>query len=344
MAVLYRECPICKKYDFRKLVTVAGNRGCDYINYNHTFVICENCGLCFLNPQNAQEDYTRYYSDHGITTSINPDPREEFNNETEKQYHKEYELIAEYIDRTLQFPDLKIEILDIGAGKGNFLYAFNKLGYSNLIGLELSEKLISYADTIFGQKIIKGSLERNDLPKENYDLILATSMLDHLCDPLYGLLQMRSLLKVGGYLFVRVHNIKDMVLRKGVNAFFKFVHIYNFSENSLSNLIRMAGFEIYNLKIHPSLLEHSSLLSPANYRLGMINIIAKKTESSNDFELIRDYADEIADVFQKARNRDSAYEIIHRVLLSRYGKFARSMLNRLFRETYIPALKKIYLE
>lgn len=343
MALIHRDCLICKSKNSRKLVTVEGNRRCDYINNRHTFVLCENCGLCFLNPQNSQEDYTKYYSEEKTTRFTGQDYQGEFRKEIESQYHKESEFIAGYIDRSLGFPDKKIKILDVGAGHGNLLYAFSKLGYSDVLGLEPSEELVCYAEKVFGQKVLRGSLEENDLPKGACDLILCTSMLDHLSDPLRGLRKMREFLKDGGHIFVRVHNVKDMVLRKGIGAFFKFVHLYNFSENSLSNLIKLAGFEIVSVKMHHSLLDNSSFFDCGNYRLGMINIIAKKIDTHGiEKKMTYDSVWEIESIFLNAKRRDFIYRMCYRILMSRYcGGFRRVYL-RLFGKNYIDVLNKIY--
>jgi hypothetical protein len=57
----YIDCANCASKDHKELVKVRGNRGVDFIAQEHHVVVCQNCGLVFINPQHDDRDYDRFY-------------------------------------------------------------------------------------------------------------------------------------------------------------------------------------------------------------------------------------------------------------------------------------------
>ena len=133
------------------------------------------------------------------------------------------------------------------------------------------------------------------------------AVIEHLTDPLTALKEMRRLLKPDGILFMNTPDLKGMVLRKGVDRYFKFVHTYYYTNVTLSSLIQLAGFEIVKTWQLPPILKYSTLFHPTNFKEGELNIIAKRKELDSTPSPLKENVDEIFRIFEDARRRDERF-------------------------------------
>ncbi len=69
-------CKNCGSKNHRLLVRVKGDRQVNFISDIHNVVVCEDCGLAFLNPQHDDEDYAKYYTYYAVKTPISSPPAE----------------------------------------------------------------------------------------------------------------------------------------------------------------------------------------------------------------------------------------------------------------------------
>jgi hypothetical protein len=106
---------------------------------------------------------------------------------------------------------------------------------------------------------------------------------------------------------VNTIDLKGMVLRKGIDRYFKFVHTFYYTNVSLSSLIRLAGFEIIKTWQMPPILKYSTFLYPHNAYSGELNIIAQKKDLTTPPIPLKEDAGEIFQVFKKAQKRDWPY-------------------------------------
>lgn len=174
-------------------------------------------------------------------------------------------------------------------------------------GLEQSTDAVEYAQDKLGLKVHQGSIFSHGLPANHYDIVFSTAVMEHFTNPLAALEQMRALLKPDGLLFVNTPDFKGMVLREGMNKWFKFVHTYYYSNVTLSSLIQLAGFEIVKTWDMPPILKYSTLFHPSNAYFGELNIIARKKDNDAPPLPLMDDVDEIFHVFKTAQERDRLY-------------------------------------
>ena len=94
------------------------------------------------------------------------------------------------------------KILDIACGDGVGLKTFKKLGFSNVIGIDFSQKKIERANK-YGYPVFQ--LDMHDLRKVKtryFDVIYSSHTLEHAYSPIQAIQQLRRVLKNSGKLYV----------------------------------------------------------------------------------------------------------------------------------------------
>lgn len=120
------------------------------------------------------------------------------------------------------------KVLDIGCSSGVFLKDLEKLGFAleNLYGIDISDKAIANckANGIPNAFVMDA---QNITLTESFDIIVASDCLEHLQDDKQALKNWKSLLKVGGIMYVFVpafmslwsyHDEVNMHYRRYTNA------------------------------------------------------------------------------------------------------------------------------
>ncbi len=94
-----------------------------------------------------------------------------------------------------------IAILDVGCGIGEFLLSLNRLGLSNLEGIDpFISKSIEYPN---GVKVHKAELSDFDPGKKKFGIIMLHHVIEHLANPLEVLKRCSSFLSDNGKIIVR---------------------------------------------------------------------------------------------------------------------------------------------
>jgi SAM-dependent methyltransferase len=169
-----------------------------------------------------------------------------------------------------------------------------------------------------GLSVNDGWLFDHDLPKEDFDVVTCTAVIEYFTDPLEALRQMNGLLKPGGFLFINTQDFRGMVLRNGLESWFKFVHTYYFTHITLTSLIGQAGFRVIRSWVMEPILKYSNIVYPGNFCSGELNIIAQKDHSSHEKMPLRDDIGSLKDAFNNARKRDYPYQIAKNLANRRY--------------------------
>lgn len=305
-------CPVCgEEKNFYTLFVAEGNRGADFISSEHTVVLCKTCGLCFLNPQHEEKDYARYYEffDRPVGKKIGP---RGFRPNSLRGEHDRIRL-----DFLTQFlPYKKAKIVDIGSGYGLFLKGLAERGYTNLYGCEPNIEAARNLKENFGFRVLNAALGDASLPKEEFDAVTLVAVVEHFTAPIVALRHIYNLLKPGGIFYVNTPNLLDLVLRAGWNKFFKFVHTFYFTDKSLKNILRRAGFEILASYTLPSQIQYAGWLSPERYSSSELNIVARRPlqEVVVRPAIERENWQEIKTAVDSAWRRDRYYNFSRRVI------------------------------
>jgi SAM-dependent methyltransferase len=148
-----------------------------------------------------------------------------------------------------------VSAVDVGSGNGHFLVALRDAGCTNVIGLEPS---IDAAQRCRAQgfDVRTTTLEQSDLGVK-VDLVTLSAVLEHLVDPAQLVLDIRNLLRPGGYVYVRIPDLMSLRLtpfhpvRCRLRKVFKFVHLSYFSERTIARFVGRLGYRPVVIKVVP---------------------------------------------------------------------------------------------
>ena len=303
-------CNNCGCDKHKLLVKIKGNRGANFIAKRHRVVICENCGLIFLNPQYEAADYEKFYSCQPASVA---------KTKSLEKFKKNYRRAGDYYLKDFLLENIdketlkaRAKLLDIGCGHGTFLYFFKDENFE-LFGLEPGKGAVEFGRQL-GLNIIHGTLEEVNLPENNFDIIVSLATIEHVNDPLGVLKKMQKLLKPGGYLLLTTPDFREMVLRRGIGNYFKFVHTFYFTGKILSSLLKQAGFDVLKVWSVPAEIKNSTLFNPMNCKSGLLHIFARKSVELKNVNPEKDSPKELIELFQKIKKRDRIYYFASKIL------------------------------
>ena len=231
-------------------------------------VSCRKCGLRYLSPRPTAEEYIEHYS---VVSHYQPE-----------SYLSRMSRQISFFNRRLdEIEALGLNpgaILEVGCAAGIFLHTANMRGWKP-IGLEISPSLAQYARDHFNLNVLNiDDVRKANFKDEQFDLIYASNIIEHLTDPKAFLQEAYRVLKPKGILFVEVPN-QFRHLREKIKIFFyvlfprNFVdkllpppidslhHCYFFSPKTIEKVIRKSCFEILSISTYtPDYFRDKSIL------------------------------------------------------------------------------------
>lgn len=211
---------------------------------------CSACDHGFLVQANSV-DLKEYYAEQY---------RQEYSHHAEVAATDARELLDVYrnyqqgrLDQIIPLLTPATRLLEVGASSGSFLvHIKDKVKTVNAIELNkvccafLSEELDIQSDTEY--------LENSIFADEEYDVVCAFQVMEHVDSPLEFLKGLRKSTKLDGVIFVEVPNLRDPLLSVwDITSYQKFfyhsAHIHYFSESSLQQVALRAGFKAEQIEI-----------------------------------------------------------------------------------------------
>lgn len=191
----FRGCPICGSND--SIPT--------YLRPDSLMVCtCNNCSTLFVNPApNASElskFYESYYQTHG---DLSKSSVAKYTYET-KVLSPLSDIRINRLENLDSSPKDKGWALDIGCGRGQFLYLLKKLGYS-VEGVEPDMSSQKYAKNLGINSVFTGYIEQFQSDKK-YQLITMLDLIEHPLEPMSLLKLAKKILAPGGYLLIWTPN------------------------------------------------------------------------------------------------------------------------------------------
>ncbi|MFW6277532.1 MAG: class I SAM-dependent methyltransferase [Prolixibacteraceae bacterium] len=305
--LISRNCPCCDSNDTK----VISKKMKDGINL--PTVICKKCALVYSNPipkvETINRFYTEAYNDYYIHI-----PKLEIPNRIPSYMEKIIEVIVRHL------PDKNSSILEIGSGNGLLLYYLQKK-YKNALGIEPGPN-IKDAISRFGLNAIHGFFETYDFGDKKFDALMMLHVFEHFYDINETLEKCNSLLKKDGLLFFELPNIHKPYHSLD-NYFLRYVHLINYSESSVENMLRKHGFEVVYRKT-----SRHSYLSPYN-----LFVVAQKKEKAANNNYSGDYKKTVR-ILNEYRLKWYLFEkyfvFVYAVAANNYRHFVSSLLKTRF--------------
>jgi len=161
---------------------------------------------------------------------------------------REYGRVYEFYMKDLLPENKNAAILDVGCGGGKCLAWLATKGYVNLRGVDLSPEQVAVAKQAVSNVIIGDGIEFLTDRKNEFDLIIALDVIEHLTkEEVFELLyRCHEALRPGGRLIMQTPNAAAPM---GPSIQFgDFTHEVGLTPSCLENLVRVVGFTDYRAR------------------------------------------------------------------------------------------------
>jgi 2-polyprenyl-3-methyl-5-hydroxy-6-metoxy-1,4-benzoquinol methylase len=242
-----KKCPLCDFQAKRQHLNHPGYQEPHQFDIYH----CHQCEAAFCDPLEIDKDvydhiyrqisdmpgYSRYYRYSQQVLEVD-DPL---------KYLSQAEDVYWSIKTTLEQRHSKqIEILEVGCGFGYLTYALSQNGYPAK-GIDISQVAIDHATKAYGnlyQCIDLNTLAREASPHQ-YDIIIATEVIEHIKDVKGFLASAAKLLKTNGQLILTTPNRSVYSSHVLWETECPPVHLFWLSEKTMVTLAEQLGMKIH---------------------------------------------------------------------------------------------------
>lgn len=198
-------------------------------------VRCLQCGFIYQNPRPSQQELLQAYQ------TYLPEGKAEIE-AWGKMMGPVFQKGANLIERSL--PPGKL--LDVGSGYGFFLALMQSRGWE-VMGLEVSSTGADYGRKRWGLSILNQSWEGTAFHNDEFDVVTAFYVIEHLPDPLAFFREVHRILRPGGMILVRYPHttpIKDILsfMRIRNNLYHLPFHLSDFSPRIMRRALEKKGF------------------------------------------------------------------------------------------------------
>lgn len=227
------DCVVCGGEEFRQLSEI------DRYGLPHSVVLCPKCGLIQTNPRFDRETYDEFYNEE--YQLLHKGDEKSFDWLFDAEYERGSE-IHQYL-KTVDIGSVDgAHILGIGAGAGGVLAYFRDQG-ANVVGSDLAEENVRYAREEHGLDFRIGTA--NDLSlDQDPDIIILSHVVEHFLDPIKTLENVRDLSHSDTLIYIEVPGVRRLMntYLADFQYMLQIAHTYYFTEQTLTNLVELAGF------------------------------------------------------------------------------------------------------
>jgi 2-polyprenyl-3-methyl-5-hydroxy-6-metoxy-1,4-benzoquinol methylase len=219
-------CPLCEQ-DNTSIVTRRRERG-----LTMTTVMCRQCGLVYHNPVIEDRDRQQVaISSRQWHTGAVDNARQL--RKLEKRWHLQWPIIEPVFQ-----PGGRV--LEIGCGLGLVGGRLKSLG-GQVWAVEPDPDQAAYARQYNDLEVVPLHFEDVSFEAQQFDLILASHVIEHFPDPLAFLRQLRTYAHPDTWLFLETPNI--MAPKVSYRRMFSLAHNFYFAPQTLSWLLAKAGWQ-----------------------------------------------------------------------------------------------------
>ena len=225
---MYSSCPVCHATGLKGLWEVNG----------YTIARCSACFLVFVQNEVTAGELAAHYASIEAEADVYDQPNVECLN-----YY--YRKLADMIRRRFPQPG---KVLDVGCSHGWFLDVMKDW---ECHGNEIVAADAQAARERHGERIVTGSFEDYPLREGYFDVITLQDVFDHLRYPMPALEKCRRMLRPGGLIVIKVHNISCLYARLMGSSFYAIVppsHLFFYDRRTLTRALSDSGFQVVESK------------------------------------------------------------------------------------------------
>ena len=244
-------CPLCES---KETETYWAMRG-------YKLAKCLKCGMVwdFYPSENIFAQYDKTY----------------FQNENPKGGYANYfdgmrvnkKTFSDRLNKIYKKIDKKEYLLDVGSALGDCLDVANKLGWKDLLGLEVSEFAYDFAKNR-GLKVINSTLEDANIKPNSFNIVTYQDVIEHIKDPLKEMKLVFKVLKKDGFVYIVTPDVGGL-WHKLLGPFWYHYkpgeHIMYFSQKSLRLILEKSGFKNIDTKKTYNVLSLEYVLNRLKY-------------------------------------------------------------------------------
>jgi SAM-dependent methyltransferase len=210
------------------------------------FVTCQQCGLIYLvNPLKQSELKNLYLKNYQLKQAL-INKNFSFLRKVWWSINKE-----NFADIDISTNKKRGKVLDIGFGQATTLLYLQKKGY-DVYGVELNANLVQAAKNL-NIKAFTGSLEKINFPKNYFEIIILSQVLEHTPKPKKMLQEVSRILAPGGKVFIYVPNANgylSRVFKQYWHGWYAPFHYYVFKKRNLIELAQTCKLKVYQVKTY----------------------------------------------------------------------------------------------
>ncbi len=189
-------CNFCGNNNYRLVHTLSDIRR--KLTTEYQLVVCEKCGLLYLNPQPENNILDAVYSqDYHCFIGAIEDSRSFIS-----RWAQLYGLNRRC--KTIIKHKKSGVLLDIGCSTGNFLNQMRKYNNWQVIGIEPTMHAAQFAREHYGLEVHTTNLIETHFPSSKFDVVTLWDVLEHTHNPREHLQEIFRILKPDGLLVIKV--------------------------------------------------------------------------------------------------------------------------------------------
>jgi 2-polyprenyl-3-methyl-5-hydroxy-6-metoxy-1,4-benzoquinol methylase len=215
-----------------------------------SYVICNHCGLVFMNPQVSPSEIVKFYPPDYAPHKAKVDTKQP-DQSAIKNKLKRRPFAASCCKRLSE----KSRVLDVGCGNGNFLYEINTVTGCQAYGIDISKIAAKTAQENYGIDVFTGTILESPFPDNFFDVITAWAFLEHVNNPSEVLLKMSNLLKKDGLCIISIANFESLNAKLFKDKWYHLGcprHLYIFTMRTITGLFEKSNFTVKKITYNKS--------------------------------------------------------------------------------------------